>query len=226
MKICFISDTHASHKTQLFSIPECDILIHGGDITHRGEEHLLIDFLDWFKKQPAEYKVFIAGNHDFCFQRQPLGMMALLEERGYCHKNNPQTKLIYLEDNAVTINGLKIYGSPWQPWFRNWAFNLRSQDELEAQWALIPEDTDILVTHGPPYGLGDRCEDGRLVGCKKLLERIKVVKPKYHLFGHIHESWGVHRSPSLETVFCNGSVAGGPEHGYIWPKNPPIVFEV
>jgi len=225
VKICFISDTHASHKTEHFSIPKCDVLIHGGDITHRGEEHILTSFLDWFKEQDAEHKVFIAGNHDFCFQRRPMDMAALLEEHEYSYKGSSPDKLIYLEDSSVVIDGVKIYGSPWQPWFYNWAFNLRGND-LKHKWAEIEEGTDILVTHGPPYGFGDECDDGRKVGCKHLLDRIGVIKPKYHLFGHIHEGYGIHTSPDYETVFCNGAIAGGAGYGWVWPANQPIIFEI
>ncbi len=229
IKVVFISDTHSNHRK--LEIPECDILIHGGDITHRGEISILKDFLFWFADQDAEYRIFIAGNHDFCFEKKSKDFeltRSLLTDYGYSTNDLGMRDLVYLQDGFVTVEGIKIYGAPWQPWFHDWAFNIRSQEELARKWSFIPYDVDILVTHGPPYLILDECEDGSRVGCKQLIKRIDEVSPKYHLFGHIHEAYGTYSDEYDEngTIFMNGSIAGGSAHGYVAKANDPIVFEI
>jgi Icc-related predicted phosphoesterase len=109
----------------------------------------------------------------------------------------------------VTVDGIRIYGSPWQPFFCNWAFNLRTSKELKEKWDLIPEGIDILVTHGPPYGYGDKLAEngsspGENVGCKELLKAVERVKPKIHAFGHVHEGFGVYTLNN--TILINASI--------------------
>ena len=110
----------------------------------------------------------------------------------------------YLQDSGVELMGLRIWGSPWQPVFFNWAFNLPRGEPLRARWALIPNDTDVLVTHGPPMGHGDMTSEGTRVGCEALLDAIQRVCPRLHIFGHIHEDHGV--SWEGETACINASV--------------------
>ena len=140
-KITFISDTHTKHKHLTNDLPGGDILIHCGDISSRGYINEIKNFLEWFDGiKGYEYKIFIAGNHDFGFQDNPKECIELL-------KNYPS--ITYLEDNSIIIDGIKIYGSPWQPRFHNWAFNVNRGWDIAQKWEKIPQDTDILITHGP-----------------------------------------------------------------------------
>lgn len=206
LKIVAISDTHTKHHR--LEIPPGDLLIHAGDFTNRGSLKDVEVFNEFLGTLPHRYKIVIAGNHDFCFERQPSEARALL------------TNCIYLEDEGVEIEGVRIYGSPWQPEFHNWAFNLKRGEALAQKWALIPEDTDILITHGPPYGYLDKVFlGGRQVGCEDLLQRVKEIKPKYHIFGHIHEAAGI--DSNGHTTFINASSC---TFAYK-PKNPPILLE-
>ena len=206
VKIVAISDTHIKHRD--LEIPEGDILIHAGDFSRKGKFEDLIEFNSWLGELPHQHKVVIAGNHDFCFQEQPAESLKLL------------TNGIYLQDQFIELLGLKIYGSPWQPWFFDWAFNLKRGHELKTKWKLIPEDTDILVTHGPPMGILDKTNSGKQVGCEELLSRVFEIKPRYHIFGHIHEGYGVIKKES--TTFINASSCDLAYHA----ENPPIVIEV
>jgi Icc-related predicted phosphoesterase len=205
-KIVFISDTHGFYKQ--LSLPEGDILVHSGDFGPRGTLSELKDFHRWMISQPHQYKVFIAGNHDWCFEREPSAARKVLEGS------------TYLQDEAATIMGLQFYGSPWQPRFYDWAFNLDRGAPLEKVWAKIPDTTDVLVTHGPPYGILDATSRGEKVGCEDLLERVQKVRPRLHLFGHIHEGYGVQEVGG--TTFGNGAIC---DLRYV-PRNLPLVFEV
>lgn len=189
LRIVCLSDTHGLHSQ--IQVPEGDILLHAGDLTRRGHLQELEETAHWLRSLPHQEKVLIAGNHDFCLQQQPAQARALL------------SGLTYLEDDFCQCLGLKIYGSPWQPWFHDWAFNLRRGEPLRKTWAKIPEDSQIVITHGPPQGVLDRCFDGREVGCQDLLERLQVVRPRLHLFGHIHEAYGQRQVG--ETLYINAS---------------------
>ena len=189
MKITVISDTHNKHHEVTSLLPGGDLLIHAGDATSRGYSDEISDFLKWFNGlDNYTHKVFIAGNHDWGFQDRPDMCQELL-------KFFP--KVSYLQDNLEVIGedyatAVKIYGSPWQPEFYNWAFNLPRQGwELEVKWNGISPDTDILITHGPAWGHLDtvRGQTGNL-GCEVLSERLKSLKPKIHVFGHIHTGYG------------------------------------
>ncbi len=187
-RIVIISDTHTQHRG--ISVPDGDILIHAGDITRRGALADVRDFNAWLGTLPHQHKVVIAGNHDFCFESDLAAAAAL-------------TNCIYLQDQAITIAGLVIYGSPWQPWFHDWAFNLPRGRELQEKWDLIPPNTDILVTHGPPLGIGDRVWSGEQVGCADLLAAVERIRPRLHIFGHIHEGYGTFGHAA--TTFVNAS---------------------
>lgn len=217
MKIALISDTHGQH--QECEITKCDMLIHCGDVSKRGKMDQIIDFLGWFVKQPAKHLVFVAGNHDFLFETDPSLTKSILTDFGF---NELDTDRYYLQDSMITIEGLKIYGSPWQPNFCNWAFNLPRGEALARKWAMIPENLDILITHGPPKGLGDRVETGEEVGCGDLLERIKVIHPTYSCFGHIHEAYGIYKLGGLKTTFMNCSLLN--ERYKL--TNKPFIIEV
>lgn len=196
IKITFISDTHSKHAYCTPNLPGGNILIHSGDMSSMGYEHELYAFLKWFSKQKYEHKVFIAGNHDWIFERNPVRAQEILSDF---------PDVIYLQDSSVEIEGLKIYGSPWQPAFYDWAFNIpRNSEAIDEKWAMIPEDTDILVTHGPPFGTLDYVIWSQMsVGCERLAKYVARVKPMIHAFGHIHSA-GTHETG--HTFFINASV--------------------
>lgn len=205
MRIVCISDTHTLHRS--LDVPDGDLLIHAGDLSSRGRVHELEGFFDWLEEQPHRHKVFIAGNHDFLFQKDPRKARSLV--RG----------ATYLYDSLVMIEGLRIWGSPWQPWFYDWAFNLQRGAEIKTVWDKIPLDTDVLVTHGPPYGIRDLCDSGH-VGCEELAIAVARVKPRLHIFGHIHEGYGKEYRDG--TLFLNASSC---DLAYR-PVNPPLVIDV
>jgi Icc-related predicted phosphoesterase len=191
LRITFISDTHSKHKQVTSSLPGGDLLIHAGDISSMGYQHEIREFCSWFDKlNNYDHKVFIAGNHDWGFQDNTEKIMEII---------NSYKGIDYLQDDMFMFRKtdndedmIKIWGSPWQPEFCNWAFNLpRRGEELKKKWDLIPTDVDILVTHGPAYGYVDRVI-GRPenLGCELLSGTIKDKKPKIHVCGHIHSGYG------------------------------------
>jgi len=191
-------------------MPDGDMLLVAGDFTNIGELCIVDNFNNWLGSLPYSHIVVVAGNHDTSFQKRP----KQARERF--------TNCIYLQDESVTIEGIKIYGSPWQPEFCNWAFNLpRESKELKKKWEAIPKDTDILLTHCPPMGILDRT--GHPVfyraGCQYLLNRVKKIAPKYHVFGHIHGAYGqqqVGNTTFINASICNESYA---------PVHKPVVFD-
>ncbi len=209
-KIVCISDTHTLHNKLV--IPDGDILVHSGDFTNVGEAHDIVAFGDWLRTLPHKHKIVIAGNHDWMFQLEPERAQALLGDG-----------IIYLQDSGVEVMGLKFYGSPWQPFFCNWAFNLRFSHQLKEKWDLIPEGLDVLITHGPPYGILDPVvEYGAIkrTGCQDLLDAVERTKPRVHVFGHIHEGYGqLNRN---DTLYINASSC---TRAYR-PTNDPITIDL
>lgn len=189
MKIAFISDTHNKHK----QIPEVyfegiDMLIHAGDVSGRGYRNEILPFLDWYEAIPVKYKIFISGNHDFYFEQAVKDDKTKADLENIL-KNRPS--IIYLNDSGVEIEGIKIWGSPVQPWFYNWAFN-RMGIDIQPHWDLIPSDTQLLITHGPIEGYLDMTMSGDITGCPYLKETIndRLKELKLHVCGHIHEAYG------------------------------------
>ena len=193
MRITVISDTHTKHGLiPLTDLPGGDLLIHAGDIMNSGyNKNDILDFCTWFHSlEQYDKKIFIAGNHDRMFENHPEGVEELL---------NIYFDIDYLQDEGYDLYDLdtdtstKIYGSPWQPEFYSWAFNLpKNGIELAGKWEGIPDNTDILITHGPAFGTLDTVA-GRPwdnLGCELLAQRIEVVKPKIHVCGHIHSGYG------------------------------------
>jgi len=193
-RITVISDTHTKHKTLNGEglLPGGDILIHAGDFSSMGYPHEVKDFCKWFNLlDDYDHKIVIPGNHDRSFEDN-INLPKVMEII------NSHDWMDLLIDETITLNPfesenqVEIYGTPWQPEFCNWAFNLpRNGKELEEKWAAIPETTEILITHGPPFGILD-VVTGRTdhLGCELLKERIEVIKPKIHIFGHIHSGFG------------------------------------
>jgi predicted phosphodiesterase len=207
MRIVCVSDTHNLHDR--IALPDGDLLLHAGDATMHGTEAEIAEFDAWLGTVPHRHKVVIAGNHDFLFQTEPAKARRLI------------TNAVYLEDSGVTLEGLSIWGSPWQPWYFDWAFNLRRGAPLRAVWDKIPAGTDVLLTHGPPRGVLDRvARSGEAVGCEELLEAVERLRPKVNVFGHIHEGYG--REERDGTLFVNASTCD-PRYR---PVNPPAVIDV
>ena len=204
MRITFISDTHTKHRQ--LELPGGDLLIHAGDIMNSGySQYEVEDFCKWFEAQNYDNCVFIAGNHDRLFEDKPELVKEIVDEHG----------VDYLQDSELIIGEewetqVKIYGSPWQPEFYNWAFNLpRCGDGLKTKWEAIPADTDILITHGPPQGhldvSGPPYNEPDL-GCELLRVKVDQQPPKIHIFGHIHGSYGYKFHNG--THFINAAVLG------------------
>lgn len=208
MKIIAISDTHGQHQS--VKLPAGDMLIHAGDVSKRGTQPQVQEFLDWFSALDYRYKIFIAGNHDFYFEREKAAAIEALIP----------ANIIYLNDSFVEIEKLKIWGSPVQPWFYDWAFNRQRGEDIRRHWKLIPEALDILITHGPVAGILDRVITGQHVGCEDLAERIRQVKPRVHICGHIHEAYGVETHDGIK--YINASVL---DEEYVL-RNSPVVFEL
>jgi Icc-related predicted phosphoesterase len=188
-------------------VPEGDVLLFAGDATRKGELAELADFNDWLMGLPHPHKFVIAGNRDFCFESKLRESRAVLSAARY------------LQDETAQVGAFRIYGSPWQPAFLNMAFNLERGEALRVKWALIPADTDVLVTHTPPYGIGDKLLTGGLVGDRDLTEAVRRIHPRLHVFGHIHEGYSDQIVDS--TRYLNGSVV---DENYR-PINAPWVVD-
>lgn len=217
VKICHISDTHNKHKH--IEIPECDIAIHSGDLTSIGEPREFEDFFRWFNRQTqATYRVAIPGNHDR--KTDPKFWINGDEDIkvGEAVRKNWNKNTYFMWHNTINLMGVNIWGSPVTPWFHGdrWAHNKHRGEEIDKIWCEIPEETDVLVTHGPPRYKLDKlyfkpCDPDNLdtpdghVGCEDLARHIKErVKPPIHLFGHIHETYG-HIFDGVTNYF-NGSI--------------------
>lgn len=208
MKFVAIADTHCRHHS--VKLPKGDVLLHAGDVSYKGEKSEVVDFLQWFSSLNFRYKIFIAGNHDFYFEKASIAEI----------DNLIPDDIIYLNDSGVTINGIHIWGSPITPWFFNWAFNRQRGANIQRHWKLIPENTDILITHGPCFGICDTVINGNHAGCKDLAKKLHEIKTKVHLCGHIHEGYGQVQKGG--TKFINASLMN---ESYEL-VNKPIVFEL
>ncbi len=206
MRIWHISDTHTYHN--LLEVPkDIDMVIFSGDCSNPRDPYLnepeVKDFANWFASLNIKHKILIAGNHDSSIERK-------LINKEYFEKLN----IIYLEDSGVEIEGIKIYGSPYTPSFNNWSF-MKARHKLFSTWDAIPEDTDILVVHGPPKGILDISENRdhsiEYCGCSALKKRVLRLNLKLCCFGHIHNTSdiinaGTMKLSILDTIFSNGSV--------------------
>jgi Icc-related predicted phosphoesterase len=206
MKIVAISDTHC--KWNKLVIPECDILISAGDYSFLGEPHVVKNFHKWLNKQPAKHKISVQGNHEkqvesnFAFSKQ------IAEEA--C------LGVHFIDEGLVEVEGLKIWCTAITPFFRNWAWNRYSGEDIQKHWDRIPEGIDILVSHGPPFGILDGVErfNGKMCefeiehcGCPQLLNKVLEIKPRYHIYGHIHEGHGTCSRDGI--TFVNASICDG-----------------
>lgn len=192
MRLVLLSDTHERD----IPIPDGDVLIHAGDLTMRGTYRTIAQAGAWLRSLPHKHKIVVAGNHDWLFETNRQKALRALG-----------SGFIYLENEGATVEGLRIWGSPVTPTFYNWAFNVYRGPDIKKYWDAIPQNLDILVTHGPPRGILDQAFPERVsenLGCDDLLKAVQNKKPRIHVFGHIHGSRGV--SIAGETTFYNASV--------------------
>jgi predicted phosphodiesterase len=204
-------------------IPDGDVLIHCGDICNQGSEFEVTDFIDWFISRPHQYKIFIAGNHDVSLMKKEQKIIGILD-------NLVTENVFYLEDSGVTIQKeygtpVNFWGSPWQPDFHNWAFNLPRGQQLKEKWDLIPSNTNVLITHGPPKTNGNTdyvIHTESNVGCEQLSKKIEqLTELQVHCFGHIHEGYGLYEGPN-KVQLVNASICTKRNT----PTNKPIVVEL
>jgi len=208
MKTVFLSDTHNYEV----AVPEGDLVVHCGDATERGTIQEVSKFAEWFGKLPHRHKLFIAGNHDFLFEQNPTVARLILKDNG----------IAYLEDDYLELEGLRIYGTPQQPYFHGWAFNREEEDLMEI-YERIPDGLDILITHCPPRGILDEvAQDFKLrhIGSYDLLQKVSRAKPKFHCFGHCHVGYGA--KSVIDTFYINASICNERQ----LPVNKPWTFEV
>lgn len=223
MNIWHFSDTHGTHR-KLSKFPEADIAIFSGDCSNPRNAainyHEVIDFIDWYKDAPYKIKIFVAGNHDTSIEA------SLITKRNF-----EEAGIYYLENESIQINGIKIWGSPFTPSFGNWAF-MRARHKMIDIWDMIPEDVDILVTHGPPKGILDYAPHNEAsgnahfqCGCVNLAKQLKRLKNlKVHMFGHIHNNKsdkfirnsGMFYDCETKVVFSNGTCVRDGDMGVLY----------
>lgn len=221
MRIILMADTHGLHNQMAHPLPKGDILIHAGDVCNIGSESDVRDFIYWFQNLKGfDTKIFIAGNHDWGFERKEPWLYNYIND-----ENLFQSDCVYLEDNSFTIEdpnfsrSIKFYGTPWQPDFCNWAFNV-PRDQLYKHWEKIPSDTDVLITHGPPQGIRDYTLRNEPQGCSSLRVYVEKIKPVLHVFGHIHEAYGT--VSTIDTLYVNASICTRRYN----PSNKPIIIKL
>lgn len=215
MRLVLISDTHSQHDKVV--IPECDVLVHAGDYSQVGSPQEIASFYSWLCNQTqAKHKVFIEGNHDM-HADPTITTKKFTNTASYAdfqawlptwNKKFEDANIHRLLNSEVVIDGVKFYGSPYTIAFHGWGFN-STLDELQENWKSVPEDTDVLITHGPPLGKLDRCMNGHRAGDPWLMQKVIEIKPKIHVFGHIHESSGMHTigiAGETQTTLFNASM--------------------
>jgi predicted phosphodiesterase len=240
LRFVAISDTHLSEP----ELPKGDVLLHAGDLTYRGTPLEVSEAFFYLKKAKEKYGfkhvLLIAGNHDWLAQKQSGRFADMAKEAGLHYLFDSGVVIdpdgqVYPWDPQKKMKGIKVWGAPWQPWFYDWAFNLLRGAPLKEKWDLIPAGTDILITHGPPYGILDRAPRGypeehwseqdfdfhsERVGCKDLLDAVMRVKPQVHVFGHIHADYG--QKVFEGTHFINAAIMSERYD----PDNKPVEFEL
>lgn len=206
MRICCISDTHQHHKKII--MPDCDMIIHAGDFTYRGEDEEVKKFLKWYGNQNAEHKILIMGNHEVELSKKPVSeIRQMATDHGITLLHNSHTEIVRKNEK------IKIYGSPYSHRFgTGWAYNA-TEEELYQIYREIDPDVDIIVTHGPAKGRLDLCYDGN-VGSQSLLDWIDnfPFKLKLHVTGHIHEDRGcaLHKTSAYNYMTVNAAICGIP----------------
>ena len=207
MRLVIIADTHSMHEE--VKLPLGDVLIHCGDFCAYGHNIMEITrFSHWFRNQPHKVKLLVPGNHDRLLESDP-GLSQAALGNG----------ILLLVDAGITLGGVEFYGTPYQPFFFDWAFNVRKLKDRLKIFRKIPKSTDVLITHCPPRGILDECQSGN-VGCCALDKHVDRVRPKIHCFGHIHEAYG--ELKQMGTHFINASVC----NGFYDVVNEPVVVDI
>ena len=237
MRITHISDTHNKHNQLTADLPGGDLIIHSGDISSLGRKSEVERFVRWFENLPYTYKVFVAGNHDLSFESEVLYRKKAQYFDGTNDWDLPAVDgkpewlvnllsiglsggTFYLENQSIDIEGVKIWGSPYSARFgREWAFNVDRGAASRELWGTIPPDANIIVTHGPLFGVGDRTNGNMNVGCEDLRETIMNLEPDFHLCGHIHEGYGYTQFGKTHCINGSNLSLG---YNYI---NKPVTFD-
>jgi Icc-related predicted phosphoesterase len=209
MRIVHLSDTHMLHRR--LDVAAGDVLVHSGDLVSEGSMDEYTDVFNWLDSMSHKHKLLVAGNHDALFQHSPK----------LIRKRLPKS-IVYLENSGTTIDGLKFWGSPWTVGYPWMAFTYRAMEGRETRWTSIPDDTDVLVTHGPPHGILDRDHEGQRIGDASLYKRVETVRPKLHLFGHVHDQNG--EMKRFGTTFVNAAV--GDDHEDLFLSRKIHVLDV
>lgn len=193
MRLVMLSDTHTMHDQ--VKVPDGDVIIHAGDLTYAGKRSQWVSALEWLGNLPHKHKIYIAGNHDFASDH-------------FCRSVG---NIYYLNNSGVTIEGHTFWGSPITPTFGRWA-HMCDPEIIDEYWDMIPANTEVLITHGPPWGMLDESglpySRGHL-GCETLHDAVfERVRPKIHVFGHIHGGYGRKERSDGESgpEFYNASV--------------------
>lgn len=192
-RLVLLSDTHGLHRK--VDVPKGDILIHAGDFMNSGlYPNEARSFAEWWNDLDFDQKILIGGNHDRLLEKHPEEVIPMF------HNTH------YLQDSGVGLFGLKFWGSPYTPKFFDWAFMRNRGEDIKKHWDLIPKDTDVLITHGPPFGILDQATpNSEHVGCEELQDAIHQIKPKLCIFGHIHGSYGQTYTALGYTMLVNAS---------------------
>lgn len=223
-RLVCVSDTHGARP----HVPFGDVLVHAGDFTRTGKRDEIERFAQWIDGLPHAHKVVVAGNHETTLD-EAFYTPSVARRMGHRVPTDTHTCLsillaargvTYLENSSAEVAGVRFWGSPVTPEFCRWAFNVPRGPEIARVWDAIPTDVDVLVTHGPPLGHGSTCREGNDAGCADLLARVRAVRPALHVFGHIHEGFGVTRNET--TTFVNASTC---TRDYA-PTNPPVVCDL
>ena len=201
MRLLHISDTHNFHR-QLDNLPKADVLIHSGDVSMAGTGKEVVDFIEWFGTLDYQYKIFIAGNHDFCLEGK---------NREVIQRFLPDS-CFYLYNSSVSIEGINFWGLPF-------FFTYDDNNQYPKDLAQIPINTDVIISHRPPFGILDNAA-GIKYGCKELLKTVSTIRPRYHLFGHIHNSYGIEKTE--HTTFANASLVDDKYR----LLNSPLIFGI
>jgi len=218
LTLVLMSDTHGMHDRMDHPVPDGDVLIHAGDFCGLGQAGEVRDFAAWMGEFPHRHKLVTPGNHDRPVEQDEATFREIFATFG----------IRLLINESVEIEGFRFFGSPYTPTFLNWHFMRDRGSAIRAEWDKIPEDSDVVITHGPAYGHGDLAPPwkrgpSRHVGCLELLERLRTIRPSMHIFGHIHDGYGVTISSEVQgTTFFNASIC---TESYR-PTNRPHLFEL
>lgn len=207
MTIACIGDTHGKHD--LLEIPDTDVIIHTGDISSFGNKQEIAVFLEWFAGLPQKHKIFIAGNHDFYLEKIASNDL----------ENFIPQEIIFLQNTGIEIGNKLFWGSAYTPGLPNFAFYKQRGKEIFQEWKKIPQQTDVLITHTPPYGILDEVARKQSVGCEELQKVVAQLQPSFHIFGHVHESYGLAKIKA--TSYINASSFLAPN-----VPNQPIIIDL